>query len=65
MKSYDNHGNLVAELDNFRTSDDKTVSTITTYNTYNGRVISQQIQVWDGKTGTGSHQTVIGGKILP
>ena len=63
MKTYDNHGKLVGEINHFRTNDGKSVTTNTTYN--NGRPISQNVSVQDSKTGKVSTTNVIGGKLLP
>jgi len=66
MKSYDNNGKLVAEINQFRTGDGKSITTNTTYNTHNGQVASQNVSVQDSKTGKVTTTTnVIGGKLLP
>jgi len=65
MKSYDNNGKLVAEINQFRTGDGKSITTNTTYNTYNGRVASQSVSVQDSNTGKVTTTNVIGGKLLP
>ena len=65
MKSYDNNGKLVGEINHFRTVDGKSVTTNTQYNSYNGRPTSQNISVQDSKTGKVSTTTTIGGKLLP
>lgn len=55
---------LVGEIKQFRTVDGKSITTNTRYNTYNGRVTSQTVNVADsnGKVRT---TTTIGGKLLP
>jgi len=65
MKSYDNNGKLVGEINHFRTTDGKSVTTNTQYNTHNGHVAKQNISVQDSKTGKVSTTTTIGGKLLP
>ncbi len=64
MKSYDNSGKLVGEINRFRTIDGKSVTTNTQYNSYNGQVTSQTVSVAqpNGKVST---TTTIGGKLLP
>jgi hypothetical protein len=64
MKSYDNNGKLVAEINHFRTTDGTSVTTNTQYNTYNGRPTNQNVTVREssGKVNT---TTTIGGKLLP
>jgi len=64
MKSYDNNGKLVGEINRFRTADNRSVTTNTQYNTHNGQVNSQTVTVTqpNGKVSTA---TTIGGKILP
>jgi len=64
MKSLDNQGKLVGEINRFRTVDGKSITTNTQYNSYNGRVVSQTVTVAqpNGKVST---TTTIGGKLLP
>jgi hypothetical protein len=66
MKTYDNNGNLGAEI-NTSFVDGKLVITNTSYSNYGGqqRVISQHITVQDRNTGEGYVKTVLGGKLLP
>ena len=64
MKSYDNHGKLVAEINQFRTADGKSVMTNTMFNTYNGRPVNQHISVLE-PNGKVTVTNVINGKILP
>ena len=65
MKSYDNSGKLVSEINHFRTSDGKSITTNTQFNTHNGQVANQNVSVQDSKTGKVSTITTIGGKLLP
>jgi hypothetical protein len=64
MKSYDNHGRLVSEINTSYTRDGKVITTNTVYNTYNGQPAYQDISIRDthGKITT---EHVIGGKLLP
>jgi hypothetical protein len=64
MKTYDNNGKLINEMNTAITSDGKTVTTNTTYNGNNGRPISQNISVRD-KQGKVTTTNVINGKLLP
>jgi hypothetical protein len=64
MKTYDNHGRLINEMNTAITSDGKTVTTNTNYNPDNGRVITQNISVRD-KQGRVTVENIIGGKLLP
>ena len=64
MKSYDNNGKLVGEINHFRTTDGKSVTTNTQYNSYNGRPTSQTVNVSESN-GKVSTTTTIGGKLLP
>jgi len=64
MKSHDSNGNLVSEINTSRTSDGKTVTTQTLYNTYNGNPLHQNISVRDSQ-GNVTTTDVIGGKLLP
>jgi hypothetical protein len=65
MKSIDNNGKLVGEINHFRTGDGRSVTTNTMYNTHNGQVASQNVSVQDSNTGKVSTTTTIGGKLLP
>jgi hypothetical protein len=65
MKSLDNNGKVVAEINHFRTTDGKSVTTNTTFNTHNGQVASQNVSVQDSKTGKVTSTNIIGGKLLP
>jgi hypothetical protein len=64
MKTYDNSGKLVSEVNRFRTTDGQSITTNTQYNTYNGRPTSQTVTVAQ-PSGKVSTTTTIGGKILP
>jgi hypothetical protein len=65
MKTYDNNGKLVSEINHSRTADGSSITTNTVYNTYNGRPTSQNVSVQDSKTGKVSTTNVINGKLLP
>jgi hypothetical protein len=62
MKSYDNSGKLIGEINHFRTGSGDSVTTNTTY--YGGRVVTQTVNTSqpNGKVRT---STTIGGKLLP
>jgi hypothetical protein len=64
MKTFDNSGRLVAEINHFRTADGKSVTTNTMYDTNGGRTVNQNISVFEtnGKVTT---TNVINGKLLP
>lgn len=64
MKTYDNCGKLVGEINQFRTADGKSITTNTLYNSYNGRPVSQTVTVSEpiGKVTTAR---TINGKLLP
>jgi hypothetical protein len=64
MKTFDNHGKLIGEINQFWTQDGKSISTNTVYNNYNGHPISQTILVSEpnGKVTT---TRTINGKLLP
>ncbi|HWA95085.1 MAG TPA: hypothetical protein VG844_10840 [Terracidiphilus sp.] len=64
MKTFDNNGKLVGEINQFRTVDGKSIITNTQYNSYNGRVTSQTVSVAE-PNGKVSTTTTIGGKLLP
>jgi hypothetical protein len=65
MKSYDNNGKLVAEINHFRTSDGKSITTNTIHDTHSGRVASQNVSVQDSSNGKVTSTTTLGGKLLP
>jgi hypothetical protein len=64
MKTFDNHGKLVSEINHFRTADGNSVTSNTTYNTYNGQPTNQTVSVSqpNGKVTT---TNIINGKLLP
>lgn len=64
MKTFDNSGKLVGEINQFRTGDGKSVTTNTLFNTYNCRPMNQTISVLEpnGKVMT---VNIINGKLLP
>ena len=64
MKSYDNNGKVIGEINHSRTADGTSITTNTVYNTYNGRHVNQNITVRqpDGKVTT---MNVLNGKLLP
>lgn len=64
MRSFDNSGKLIGEINHFRTTDGKSVTTNTQYNSYNGRPVSQTVSVSESN-GKVSTTTAIGGKLLP
>jgi hypothetical protein len=64
MKTIDNHGNLVSEINHCRTLDGRFITTNTTYNTNTGRTIFQNIIVRESN-GKVSNTNVFGGKLLP
>jgi hypothetical protein len=64
LKSFDNNGKLVGEINHFRTTDGKSVTSNTQYNSYNGRPTSQTVSVAESN-GKVSTVTTIGGKLLP
>ena len=63
MKSYDNSGKLVSEINHFQTGDGKSVTSNTMYN--NGRVTSQNVSVQDTSNGKVTTTNTVGGKLLP
>lgn len=65
MNSYDNNGKLVGSINHFRTSDGKSVTTNTIFNTHNGQVASQNVSVQDSKTGNVTSTNILNGKLLP
>jgi hypothetical protein len=64
MKTYDNHGKLVGEINHFRTADGTSITTNTQYNTNSGRPVSQNISVFD-TNGKVTSTNVLNGKLLP
>jgi hypothetical protein len=64
MKTFDNHGKLVNEINHFRTADGASVTTNTQYNSYNGRPTSQTVSVSESN-GKVTSTNIINGKLLP
>ncbi len=64
MKTFDNSGRLVAEINRFRTIDGKAITTNTQYNSYNGQPTNQNISVQQ-PNGKVTVTNVINGKLLP
>ena len=64
MKTFDNNGKLVAEINRFRTADGKSVTTSTQYNTYNGQPTNQNVTVFE-PNGKVKVTNIINGKLLP
>jgi hypothetical protein len=64
MKSYDNNGKLVSEINHFRTPDGGSITTNTMYNTYNGQPTNQNVTVFE-PNGKVKVTNVINGKLLP
>lgn len=64
MKSYDNNGKLVGEINHSRTADGTSITTNTVYNSYNGRPVNQTIAVQQ-PNGKVTSTNVINGKLLP
>ncbi len=63
MKSYDDHGRLLNEM-NTSVTGNTVITTNTVYDTSTGRPLFQDISVRDGQ-GKVSVQHVINGKLLP
>lgn len=64
MKSFDNNGKLVGEINHFRTADGRAVTTNTMYDTYTGRTANQNVTVFE-PNGNVSVTSVLNGKLLP
>lgn len=64
MKTFDNNGKLVAEINRFRTMDGKAITTNTMYDTNSGRPVNQNISVQQ-PNGKVTVTNVINGKLLP
>ena len=64
MKSYDNNGKLVSEINHFRTGDGKSVTSNTMYDTNSGRPVNQTVSVSESN-GKVTTTNVINGKLLP
>jgi len=65
MKSYDNNGKLVSEINQIRTSDNKSITMTTLYNTSNGRPVNQNVSVTDYSNGKITVTNIVNGKLLP
>jgi len=64
VKSYDNHGRFVGEINTTFTGDGKVIITNTIYNANSGLPIAQTISIRDSE-GKITTQITIGGKLLP
>jgi hypothetical protein len=64
MKSYDNNGKLVGEINHSRTADGTSITTNTVYNTHNGQPTNQNVTVFE-RNGKVTSTNVINGKLLP
>jgi hypothetical protein len=64
VKTFDNNGKLVAEINHFRTADGKSVTSNTMYDTNSGRPVNQNISVLE-PNGKVKVTNVINGKLLP
>ena len=64
MKTYDNHGKLIGEINHSRTADGTSITTNTQYNTNSGRPTNQNITVRESN-GKVSVTNVLNGKLLP
>ncbi len=62
LKTFDNNGKLISEINNSLTSDGKAINSQTTYN--NGRPVTQVVSVRDSQ-GKVTTTTVLNGKIIP
>jgi hypothetical protein len=64
MKTFDNNGKLVGEINRFRTADGKSVTTNTMYDSWSGRPVNQNISIVESN-GKVTTTNVINGKLLP
>jgi hypothetical protein len=64
MKTFDNSGRLVAEINHFRTPDGRSITTNTQYNTSNGQPTNQNVTVFE-PNGKVKVTNVVNGKLLP
>jgi hypothetical protein len=62
MRSYDNSGKLVSEINHFRTGEGKSITSNTQF--YNGRPTNQNVTVCESN-GKVKITNVISGKLLP
>ena len=64
MKTYNNQGKLVGEINTTFMQDGTVITTNTIYNANNGQAISQNISVRDSQ-GKITTRNTFGGKLLP
>lgn len=64
MRTYDNNGKLVGEINRFRTADGKSITTNTVCDTNSGSPVNQNISIQESN-GKVSTTNVINGKLLP
>ena len=64
MRTYNNQGKLVGEINTTFMQDGTVITTNTIYNANNGQAISQNISVRDSQ-GKITTSNTIGGKLLP
>lgn len=64
MKSFDNNGKLVGEINHFRTAEGKSVTTNTMYDTNSGRPVNQNVSILE-PSGKVTTTNFINGKLLP
>ena len=64
MKSFDNSGKLVSEINHFRTADGRSVTTNTMYDTNSGRPVNQNVTIFE-TNGKVSVTNFTNGKLLP
>ncbi len=64
MKTLDNSGRLVAEINHFRTADGRSITTSTQFNTSNGQPTNQNVTVFE-PNGKVKVTNVVNGKLLP
>jgi hypothetical protein len=64
VKTFDNSGRLVAEINHFRTADGKSVTSNTMYDTTSGHPTNQNVTVFE-TNGKVSVTNLINGKLLP
>lgn len=63
MKTFDNQGRLVSEINTTFTQDGKVITTNTIYNANSGQPIAQHISIRDSQ-GKVTTQNIIGGRLL-
>jgi hypothetical protein len=64
MKTFDNSGRLVAEINHFRTADGRSITTNTQYSTSNGQPTNQNVTVFE-PNGKVKVTNIVNGKLLP